>query len=335
MNNDVKFPLSCIYLTKKCPRRCEYCRIRDSKLQGEELTTEQWIEAFHILKDAGVEFNLILGNEPFMLKEELPKIIEGIQDINYGIYSSAPKELFDEYCDDVVNAGLKNFSIPIDLVNVDTEYKGDIKDKGWQGLQNLLTMKEKGVRELLGIITVHKMNCRNLVDIVKYVSQFGMTVGLNVIHWDRDGKYDFFPPKEELDGYILDEDDKLALMEQLKELLIMKNNKEVNIQNNANWFADIFRYLDNLDWHCTRDEILTIDADGSFRVCGYRKGQHVCRFNVFNFRENMDEFLEALHKDREECPGCFWSYPYLSEQWDDTANHFVDLDKIYKEQLNK
>jgi MoaA/NifB/PqqE/SkfB family radical SAM enzyme len=329
---NIKFPLSCIYLTRQCPRACEYCRIRESKID-KELTPEQWVEALHILKEAGVEFNLFLGNEPFMLKEGLVHIIENCKDINYGMYSASPEELFNKYADKVIDAGLKNYSIPIDLIGVPTDYTGDIKDKSLQGLENLKYMRDNGVTELYGLMTISKLNYKYVEQIAKIVNDAGAVIGFNVIHWNTDGKFDFFPGKEDMQEYILGPEEKKELSKSFANILKLKQEGKLRIQNNLQWFGDLFLYCDELNWHCTHPQILTVDSDGSFRVCGYRKGEHISKYNIFNFRDDMDGFMRAWIQDKEECPGCFWAYPYLSEQWmdADTAKKFADLTRSFKE----
>ena len=107
---------SVIYLTRRCVYNCAYCGIVDnSKKRKDELSLEQWQRAFEILKEIGVEFNLILGNEPWLLGTELPQILNHTN-IPYGVYTTCQESLWSKYHAHYFLEGkLNNLSIGVDI----------------------------------------------------------------------------------------------------------------------------------------------------------------------------------------------------------------------------
>jgi len=292
---------------------CDYCSIRKTNLQQPELTAQEWKKAFAILKDLGCEFNLILGNET-MMADDLPAIIKYLyeQKISYALYSTSPTELYNKLKESLIEAGLKNLSSGFDSLKRDDSI--GIKSK--RGLEGMIEMKKRipGL-DTQGTITLSKINLDEVVDLLKTLTANGIWGAVNSIHWDADGEYDFFPPKEHLKDFIIDDKEKfLALCRKLKELTA---NGEIMIQNPPEYFDALAKHGLDMSWHCTQPYIITVDADGSLRLCGYRRGKGVTKFSIFDLADEkkFEKYKEVWKEESQECPGCFWSYWWMAENF--------------------
>jgi len=327
---------SLTYLTRRCPRKCHYCSLRESKGVGKELNKEQWIRAFSILKELGVEFNLILGNETWLLGEDLLYIIQHNQ-VPYALYTTCPPDLFFHYARKFFTGGIDNLSCGIDYPllysyenNSDSQEYHPVQksNDGWRGLlySNIREFHRDEDGEISlqptfprldrqGTVTVHKKNYQYLPEIVRDLHDNGVFCGVNFIHWNKDGGFDFFPTKKHLSGYLFETDKELRKLEEvINEVKKMRNT----IQNFEMLDYSVDHIAGDMDWHCKGDPYggPTIDSDGQLRCCGYRKGILTPQFSIFDLPERIDDWREAVRKDSLECPGCFWSYPWMYRYWE-------------------
>lgn len=303
--------ISVVFLTRRCPRACDYCKIRDAVDVGPELTKEEWKKAFSILQNIGVEFLLVLGNEPWILKEDLLDIM-GELSIPYGLYTSCPPFLFDKYRDKFFPA-IRNVSCgidwPISYLEQRSELKDDSQKKSLESWSALQWIKHNYPQvECHASITIHKKNVRFLSSIVNELSELGVFSAINLIHWDKDGKYDFFPTKEEISDIVLNSDCAEILIEEFN-----KVKKRPGLAQNVDMLDSPIEEMLGLLWHCGGNPYggPTIDSDGKLRVCGYRRGKYTPKFSIFDLPQRMDEWRTAVEKDAKECPGCFWPCPWM------------------------
>lgn len=291
--------------------RCKYCAIRKTSLER-ELTVEEWKKAFDILKKLGVSFNLILGNEVTLLGKGLIELVSYLKkkNISYALYSTAPTLLFQQLKEGLIKAGLKNLSCGFDSLT----RKDSIGIKSRRGLQAMIEMKKRIPNlDTQGTITLSKINLDTTIDLLRVLTKNKIWGAVNIIHWDKDGKYDFFPPKEQLSEFLIDDKEKfLKLCSQLKKLT--KEGK-VMIQNPPEYFDDLAKYGLELNWHCSKPLIITIDADGSLRLCGYRRGEKIKKFTIFDLldKKRFKEYQKVWEQESKKCPGCFWSYWWMAE----------------------
>lgn len=307
--------LSCIYLTRKCPHKCAYCALRDSSLQRPELTTEEWKFVFDLLRDLGVEFHLLLGNE-LLMRSDIVDIISHLNTtrVPYAFYTTCPLWLMDVYAQRLVDIGLTNASSGIDIVpGGDWPHAGIyVTRKSAWGLTGLKWFRDHGVPDLQGTITVSKINTGRVVEVIERITKENVWCGINTIHWNKDGGFDFFPKRHIIENLLLTQRDidydAMAIKQaHLNGLLAVQNPLE---------FWDAWReYGVRLDWHCKAFQIITVDADGSLRCCGYRKGRNSPCMSIFDLDtpSGMEHYYNLWEKDQCECPGCFWSYPWMAE----------------------
>lgn len=304
------------YLTRKCPRACDYCAIRDAKDVGPQLTAEQWILALKILEDLGVDFNLILGNETWLLGANLVEIMTHNK-VPYALYTTCPEPLFSQHRDSVFKV-VDNLSCGVDWPLSYLEKKDELIEDSerksldaWRGFQWL--KKNHPEMDCQGTITVHFRNISFLPDIVTELSELGVFVGVNFIHWDKDGGFDFFPPKEELSHLLFEKDFRRYNLENiLKDVLA-----NPGLLQNPEMLRESPQLLSSMGWHCNGNPYggPTIDSDGALRVCGYRKGIHTPNFSIFDLPERLEQWKQAVKEDTMDCPGCAWSYPWMYHYW--------------------
>jgi len=312
--------LSCIYLTRHCPMRCRYCRIRDSPLiRGRELTLEEWIKAFDILKTLGVDFNLILGNEILILGYNLVQLLTHLHKTNnsYALYTTFPKKLWEEYKFPLLGIGIKNISCGLDTLPelCTSEKLDDIQIKSYRGFEQLKWAERMGVPDLQGTITLSKLNLNYFPCIAQKLTEHGIWTGVNIIHYAKDDLHDFFPPREEIEDLLLTDKDLPLMREKAEEMKELIRAGQVMVQNVPEFFDAGLEHGIKLDWHCKYLTILSVDADGTMRTCGYRRGNRVSEYTIFDLlsEDYWHNFVRDWRKDMQECPGCFWSYWGLSE----------------------
>jgi MoaA/NifB/PqqE/SkfB family radical SAM enzyme len=305
---------SVIYLTRKCPRKCLYCKIRDDKYVGKELTTEQWIKAFSILKDLKVEFNLILGNEPWLLGESLIPILGN--GIPYALYTSGIMKLFCKH-EKLFSKGLNNLSIGIDypryLISSVVELQDDSYKKSVDAWKIISYVRKHYPHvQVHATTTIHSKNYRLLPLLISQLTEIGVYSNLNFIHWDKDGKYDFFPSENEIKELLIKEEEYPAVTESIHRV-----KSSPGLLQNLEMFEKDIPSLIRMEWHCKGNPYggPTVDADGTLRVCGYRKGEYTSKMTIFDLPEYIDHWEEAVYQDAMNCPGCSWSCSWMYHYW--------------------
>jgi len=301
------------YLTRGCLRKCTYCALRDARDVGPELSIQDWTHAFEILEEMHVEFNLILGNETWLLGTKLVDLFKN-NSIPYALYTTCPPTLFHKYKDRLLGDGIiDNLSCGVDYPILEESVQDDSYWKSmdaWKGLE--YAMKTYPGLDCQGTVTVHRMNYQYLPQIVNDLAALGVFCGINFIHWDLDGGFDFFPNKDVLSDYLFKDLDLPRLRKVLDQVL---ENPQL-VQNPEMLKLDT-EILTQMGWHCGGNPYggPTIDADGSLRVCGYRKGIRTSEFSIFDLPDRVQDWEMAVFEDAMECPGCCWSYPFMYHYW--------------------
>jgi len=151
----------------------------------------------------------------------------------------------------------------------------------------------------------------------------GVFIGVNVIHWNKDGKFDFFPDAFDLidNGFLFNKHDVPDLREVFEKLYA---NSDALIQNKEMLNPLLADKLIETDWHCRGNPYggPTIDSDGSLRCCGYRKGERASQYHIWEMPKKFRYYMMAVEADAMDCPGCFWSYPWMYKYWEKKNIHF-------------
>lgn len=311
---------SLVYLTRKCPRDCGYCNLKKSI--GEEMSFEDWRKAFSILKEMGVDFNLILGNETWLLGRNLLGIVNSGPP--YALYTTCPRDLFLSLWTTFFKHGeIDNLSCGIDYpIEWCKEHRNnDMEKKSWDGWRGLRTTKMWYPNvDTQGTITVNALNYHFVQDTVLDLYDHDIFCGINFIHYNKDGGFDFFPKKKDMKEFLFDTPEKRrGLKNIISEIADLPNT----VQNFEMIKEPIEMFLD-MEWHCKGDPYggPTIDASGALRCCGYRKGKRTSKFHIFDLPERIDDWREAVYADAMDCCGCGWSYPIMYHYWSDHDKEF-------------
>lgn len=325
---------SLTYLTRRCPRKCGYCSLRDAKDVGKELTPEQWIKAFDILQQMNVHFNLILGNETWLLGYDLLIILERNQ-VPYAMYTTCPEPYFSRNKQTFFESGIiDNLSCGIDYpINLPEDHVGrkdDSYKKSVAARNGMIWAKQKYPHlDVHGTITIHKLNCEYVLDIVNDLTAHDIFIAVNFIHWNKDGEYDFFPEAKYIQELLFTEEDIPKVTQLLQEL-----SERPGFTQNPGIFKIEPHKIMTMDWHCGGDPYggPTIDSDGRLRCCGYRKGRYTPNYSIFDLPEYVKEWREAVRMDAMECPGCAWTYPMGYHYWNDSGLHKEGIASFVKHQ---
>ena len=310
------------YITRACPRNCEYCDIATSHPLDNELNPTEWKEAFSILHNIGVSFNLILGNEAWLLGDDLIDIMNQNQ-VPFAMYTTAPQLIFRAYREAYFEGPIDNLSCGIDypasylnkipIINMNQMERKS--HDGWKALY--WTRTEYPYLDTQGNITIHRKNYKALPLIVHELAYIGVFSGVNFIHWNKDGKYDFFPSAEELEGFLFSPQDMVELLSIFQRTL--KQPHTIQHPEILPTDGDSIIQLSTMSWHCGGNPYggPTIDADGSLRCCGYRKGTVTPDFSIFDLSDprQLPNWKSAVYHDAMACPGCSWSYPRMFAYW--------------------
>jgi sulfatase maturation enzyme AslB (radical SAM superfamily) len=162
-------------------------------------------------------------------------------------------------------------------------------------------------------ITIHAKSLPYIEEMIEFASNNEIFTGINMIHYDSDGRFDFFPSEFDIRAaglYI--KDNQMFRLEEIAEFI--EKNKGCILLQNPEYISQVLMYP-RQNWHCKGDPYggPTVDADGSLRLCGYRKGTRTPMYNVWDLQDSNlhSKWEEAVQKDAEECPGCSWSYPMM------------------------
>lgn len=308
---------SLTYLTRRCPRHCEYCALRDAKGLGTELTYKEWQEAFKILHEQGVDFNLILGNETWLLGGALLEIMK-VNKVPYALYTTCPEPIFSNYRDEFFDSGIiDNLSCGVDYPPLKEAVKDDSYLKSIAALKGFSWVKSKyPYVDTQGTITLHRGNIRYAPDLVRLLSLMGVFIGINFIHWNKGGGFDFFPDESEIKDLLFtwEEYSTVAI------ILLQMKDVPGNLIQNPEFISQNVSILANMGWHCKGNPYggPTIDSDGKLRCCGYRRGVHTPLMSIWELPGHEKIWQEAVYQDAMECPGCAWSYPWMYHYWEET-----------------
>jgi len=311
---------SCLYPQRACPRKCSYCGSRN--VRGTRLLEWwEWAWAIRKMEKVGVQFHLFLGNEVIIYPDivELVRSMKGKK--NYAMYTTFPQPIYSRKRKELIDSGLYNLSCGIDLLDTKTYSDKSITEKSLGGIKNLKYLVRK-IPDVQGTITITRKNYKILPQIIKVLTRNKIWCGMNMVEHNLDGKFDFFGPNKIIKPFLLTDKDIPDFSNVMGTISDMIRSGEYMIQNPPEYFDLASRYYD-MSWHCKHPLIMTIEEDGTFRCCGYRKGKRVSKFTIFDigYKLTLDEYIKLQMEDRKECPGCYWSYEWMAE-------HYLTKDKL-------
>ena len=329
--------LSVQFVTRACPLSCSYCNIVKSPLTRKPIQ-DDWPKVYEILDKLGVTFNLILGNEPLVLGENLVDLVDYMRGgTPYALYSTAPEPLWSKWRDKLVRAGLSNISTGVDyprdhLSNLIT-FTDDSQFKASTSFELFQWALDAGVKACQGTATLQSSNVDIVEQIAYDLTDIGVWFGVNPIHWDKGwtpgtnkkisdlSGFDFFPPEHMIEDELLT-GKTFQVHSAIDRLKDARDNHGAKVFNGDDQLDSMAEFVPHGNtWHCTRPTTITVDPDGHLRVCGYRRGEECNKISIYDFEEDAvgttQRWLKAWYTDMVKCEGCAWSYWSETELRDD------------------
>lgn len=314
-------------LTRKCNLNCGYCNIvKNYKNMPEtyppmnhyfqnEMSTEKIIENLGILKKHNPNmFHIFYGGEP-MLRNDMKEILEycNKEDIFYTVISNNSDEM-EERIEKLFNeVNARGFTSSVDPVY---EQNGidDSLVKSRAALIKLKKIKERYPNtDVVAEITCTKVNVHNLYRLVKELAENRIHSSITAIDPSKNEFYDF--------SNVFD--DKLLLSSDDMKPEIDKILEDDSIKDYIH-MRDILlpKLLDSLpsEYDCKFEDgihNMTIDADGSVRLCLRIKGNSTPMLQVgecFYENELSIAYKKAIVEDKISlCNKCNWTCTMMSE----------------------
>lgn len=314
---------SCIFVSRRCPRRCSYCWAKDVRGFGPLLTPEQWAEALKILEDHGVVFHLILGNELFTYPDPVG-LVKALRPFwgRYAIYSTFPGKTAEKYLDACIDAGLYNISCGVDVWPGLLTGDKHVDEKSQKGLYWLKYAKDRGVPDVQATVTIHRYNYDKLDPLLDLCTELGIWVGCSVVEYSADGKHDFYGPEEVSGAWAIPDEEAEKFRDEMYRLADEISKGRWMVQVPPAYFREMGdRRVKKEPWHCSLPTIIHVEEDGTLRACNYR-GPLKVRASVFELGKTltMEQYIRMQRDCADECPGCGadgggWSYWWMSEYW--------------------
>lgn len=299
-------------LTRDCQLNCSYCKIIDksSLRYNRDLDTEQVFKMIDL-----VSWNwpgapiIFFGGEP-TTRNDLPAIIRRCETkgVKHAVISNSVRLIRDKtYARALVDAGLSNWSISYDGDSNALTTDNFTLKKSNAGLRAVQMFRdEHGIRDLVTCITVTKKNIDSLPDIIRFLTSEGIWSICTPLQC---------PPEILRYDYSQGDTADLPSQEQVEAispiLSMMASSKRFLMHNEPGWFDLWPKYFRNQTWKCHDKSILTVDADGSLRLCvdiPLKKWIHVLDLN----KEGTVQLYSDLLKEKPPCGGCFWDPAYES-----------------------
>lgn len=299
-------------MTRQCQLKCSYCKITNAsslRYKG-EMATHQVLKMIELVATNWPGAPIIFfGGEP-TVRDDLPMAIKKCSElgVKHAIISNSVRVLRDEeFVRRLMESGLSNWSTSYDG---DTEKLSPDKSallKSNNGLKALRMFRDKyGIRDLVTCITVTKDNIDFLPDIITKLTKGGI--------WSICTPLQCPPPLFRYD-YSTGETHNLPSQVQVETmaptLSAMVKSGRFLMHNESGWFELWPKWFRNQSWKCHDKSNLTVDADGSLRLCvdvPLPVSIHVLDLVI---PSNAEKYAEVISR-KPPCCGCFWDPAYES-----------------------
>lgn len=335
-------------LTRKCNLECDYCAIvRNYKNKPScypdmkhyiknEMSTEDILDTLKKLKVHNPNiFHLFYGGEP-LLRPDLADIINycNENEIYYTIISNNTPEVQPALIKLFNKVGyIEGFTSSVDPIFNEPELNKDRVRKSIEGLQRLKELQAAGlVRDVVAEITVMEHNQHFLYDLICNLSKEEIYSDITFVDIAKNNYYDFSNIKDEnllvqptfsLADQLLDIMKDSSLLVHMKDVLIPKMFDTLP----SNFDCELEDGIHNL----------TIDADGSIRLCLRIRGVITPYNNIKNLFDlsypqllSHDVFSGIKTDKKRFCELCNHSCLMMSQYFDRTnkeVDSLVHLDK--------
>jgi len=324
--------------TRKCNLRCEYCRIvknykgipeeyPDMKYYANnEMSTDYIIESLKKLKLHNPNmFHIWYGGEP-TLRSDLKDIINycNSENIHYTIITNNSEHIQPDIEFLLLNTDyITGLTSSVDPIIFSKEERGDIIKKSTEGLKKLVYYKDI-IKDLVAEITVDSNTLKYLYPLVEELSSHNISSSITFIDPAKSPYYDFS-----------DVTDNSLLVNRTKELedvfeKLMNSNFDIHMKNTL-----LPRLLEiapsNLDCELEKDlNNLTVDADGSVRLCLRVKGVETPKLFIKDCILEDGSLNPNLHRSmirdkKNYCRLCNWTCMEFSKQTSKNINEVSNL----------
>lgn len=325
-------------LTRKCNLNCSYCAINmDYRIKPDiypdmkhyfqnEMDTEFVIESLKRLKLHNPDmFHIFYGGEPF-LRKDLKEIVEycNNNDIHYTIITNNSDAVQEKIKDLIENVELKGLTSSVDPILTTPEHEDqDRFKKSVAGFERLKIYKEF-VEDVVAEITVDKNSIYLLKDLVGKLTESGISSSITFLDISKNEFYDF--------SNVTDNSELVEPSYNLQKTLDILKDGDYDIHMKETLLDDTFKILPSeLDCGIEKNvHNLTIDADGSVRLCLRIRGTSTPQNNLLDYISEDGDLHPTLKEymgyDKESyCKGCNWTCMIMSKQVDEGENSSDNL----------
>jgi len=326
-------------LTRRCNLKCSYCGIvRDSAQKPEEyppvshyikneMGLDTVIETLARLKKHNPDcFHIFYGGEP-LLRDDLPDIINfcNVNNIHYTVITNNSeavqknlKRLFKK-----TNGKVMGLTSSVDPIFKKGTSKDDRIKKTFAGFEKLKEYK-KFVNDVVAEITVSKDNIENLLPLLRSLTKEGICGDITFVDIAKNSYYDFSNVKDPL---------QLVYPSQyLAGIFSQIGMEDLNIHMKDTLLNEIWKTLPS-EVDCKIEDglhNLTIDADGSVRLCLRIRGIAAPTHHILDSLNFDGTFSDHVYKNmlldkKNCCLGCNWTCILMSQIIDRNESLNKDL----------
>jgi MoaA/NifB/PqqE/SkfB family radical SAM enzyme len=314
-------------LTRKCNLKCSYCAITrnykglpdkypDMKYYYEnEMSTETVIKILMRLKLHNPDcFHILYGGEP-LLRKDLPHIINfcNENDINYTIITNNSDEVQPMMEDLMLKTDyVTGLTSSVDPLVITDEFDDDRVKKSVAGFSRL--NKYRGmVKDIVAEITVDNRNVKHLYDLVAMLTKAGVNSDITFIDIAKNPYYDF--------SNVTDDALLVSNTPEVQDQINRIIEDKLDVHMAKTLLPKIISDLpSNMDCGIEKDlHNLTIDADGSVRLCLRIRGISTPRLQMLDMIGESGLILSKIIRDfitidkANFCRKCNWTCMRMSQ----------------------
>lgn len=311
MKNKLNIKVVNWLLTRACNLKCSYCGIIDkyvSPRSAMEVIAD--IDLLHTLYEP---FHIFYGGEPLMY-DGLAGIVKhcNIKNIPYTIITNNSdgiqnrlKKLFEDVG---YIQGLTSSVDPLIFAD-DIMVDEDRREKSRKGLLRLMKLSvEDKIKDLVAEITVDNNNIDYLIPLVRQLTRYNISSSVTFIDIKKNKYYDF--------SNVTDKSLLVENTQKIKDIFDQMFEEGLDIHMGRK-LTEITQKALPANYDCKFEECLhnlTVDADGSLRLCLRIDGEKVKDLTVRKLLVKPEENLKYFYKDKKSlCEKCNWTCVIMSQ----------------------
>lgn len=310
-------------LTRQCNMKCSYCGIT-KHTQGpypplkhyyqNEMNTGFVIESLRRFKLHNPDFFAILyGGEP-LLRDDLARIVAycNAVGINYTIITNHSEEIRPKIEKLIQDTGeIKGLTSSVDPLIFKDGKRDDRRRKSEAGISGLMDYKGY-IKDLVAEITVDNETIEFLPELVQSLTKDGISSDITVVDTSKSEYYDF--------SNVTDNSTLVKQTKQVADIFQEIIQSDADVHMKVPLLEEIFNILPSkLDCEIEKGvHNLTIDADGSVRLCLRIRGTESPKKTIKDYLHINGQFDPELHNNlaadkRMYCKGCNWTCMLMSK----------------------